>query len=307
MKASDVMTTNKQTILCVDDDPGTHKLLQAELKSNGFISHHAMSGEQAIKFLVKKHVDLVILDLNMPGMNGFTTLSHLKEMAVTKHIPVIFLSTYDQEELKVKGFEHGADDYIVKPFTGPMLLARMNAVLRRSIKPDISQDVIRGQVKDLSIFNLLQMLTFSDKHCTVVFPEMEGELLVDSGRILFIRQAEFVGIDALVRLVLINQGTFSVRNDLPDNDPGIERIPIDSLVLSTVVRVDDIKAKFHRSIPTSLLALDAGSEEFPDIRNLAEYFPLSAQELSARMPGAVTNNVEQIRKAFVARVLIAMA
>lgn len=300
------MTKNRPTILCVDDDAGIHKLLQAELNSNNYASHHAMSGDQAIRILAKHHVDLIILDLNMPGMNGFTTLSHLKGMGETEHIPVIFLSAYNQEELKIKGFEYGADDFIVKPFTGPILLARIKAVLRRSTNPCPQQDGIQGNIKDLAILDLLQMLTFSDKNCTVLFPEMDGKIRIDSGDVLSMNQASYTGKEALVRLLLLSQGTFSVHNDTPDNDIDATRTPIGTLIFSTAVQIDEIEEKIHESIPTSLLELDVNSSEFQNISRFKEDFPLSPQQLTSKMPGEIMDNIEQIAKAFTNKVLIAL-
>jgi len=300
------MTKNIQTILCVDDDSGIHKLLQAVLKSNDYVSHHAISGDQAIRILAKHHVDLIILDLNMPGMNGFTTLSYLKGMGETKHIPVIFLSASNKEELKIKGFEYGADDFIVKPFTGPILLARIKAVLRRSIKPKPEQNGIQGNVKDLSIFDLLQMLTFSDKNCTVFFPEMDGKILIDSGDVLSMSHASYTGTDALIRLLLLNQGTFSVHNDTHENAKAAERIPIDTLIFSTAVQIDEVEERIHECIPASLLELDVDSNEFQDISRFKKDFPLSPRQLISKMPGEIMDNIEQIAKAFTNKVLITL-
>lgn len=300
------MTTNKQTILCVDDDTGIHKLLQAQLESNDYASHHALSGDQAIRILAKHHVDLIILDINMPGMDGFTTLSHLKGMAETEHIPVIFLSTHHQEEVKIKGFEYGADDFISKPFTGPILLAKIKAILRRRYKPRPQQDGIHGNVKDLNIFDLLQMLTFSDKCCTVLFPEMDGEVLIDSGDVLSMSHSSYMGKEALIRLLLLNLGTFSVKDSAPENTPDAKRIPIDALILSTAVEIDKIEEKIRESISASLLELNVNSGDFPDISSLKDDFPLSPQRLSGKMPGEIPDNVEQIAKAFKNKMLIAI-
>ena len=300
------MIKNKQTILCVDDDSGIHELLQAQLKANDYASHHAFSGDEAIRILARHHVDLIILDLNMPGMDGFTTLSHLKGMAETEQIPVIFLSAYDQEELKIKGFEYGADDFIAKPFTGPILLAKIKAILRRSSKPISQQDGIQGNVKDLSIFDLLQMLTFSDKSCTVLFPEMDGKLLIESGNVLSMSQSSYIGKDALIRLSLLNHGTFSVKDNTPENAPNVERTSIDTLIFSTAVQIDEIEEKIRKSIPASLLELDVNNCEFPEISSLKDDFPLSPQQLSSKMPGELIDNVAQIAKAFKNKVLIAI-
>jgi CheY-like chemotaxis protein len=299
------MATDKQTILCVDDDPGVHKLLKAQLQSNNYTSHHAINGNQAIRILAQRHVDLILLDLNMPGMNGFTTLIYLKGMAETEHIPVILLSAHHREDLKIKGFEYGADDFIAKPFTGPMLLAKIKAILRRSSTPVPQPDGIHGNVKDLSIFDLLQMLTFSDKCCTVLFPEMEGKILIESGDVLFMSQSSHTGNQAFLRLLLLDQGTFSVKDNTPGDIPNPEKTPIDSLIFSTAVQIDEIKEKISNTITDSLLQLDEESNEFPDICSLKDDFPLSPQQLCSKMPGEIMDNLEQIAKALTNKVLIA--
>lgn len=294
----------KQAILCVDDDPGIHKLLAAQLKANDYTTHHATSGDQAIDILSEKHVDLIILDLKMPGMNGFAILAHVKETPATKNIPVIFLSSFDQKHLKIRGFEYGADDFIVKPFTGPILLARINAVLRRSGESLTQRDAIRGNVKDLPIFDLLRMLSFSDKCRTVLFPEMNGRLLIDQGNTLSINQASHTGEDALVRLLLLNKGTFSVHNATPENDAGPDSTPIETLLFATAIQVDEIEDTIQEAIPASQLDMPALSKQFEDISTLKGKFPLSPQQLCAEMPGNILDNVRQIAKAFSGEVLI---
>ena len=91
--------------------------------------------------------DIVLLDVMMPNMNGWDTLKAIRKNEKTKHLPVIMLTAVNEDQKMVTGLKIGADDYIVKPFVLPNLLARMEAVLRRSIRQkEISQDVIQSQV-----------------------------------------------------------------------------------------------------------------------------------------------------------------
>lgn len=294
------MLNNRHSILCVDDDPATLRLLKAELEAHNYSSHHARSGEQAIQILEKQSFDLVILDLNMPGISGFETLSRIKSMADTAHMPVIFLSAHGRDELKIQGFEYGADDFIVKPFTGPMLLARIKAVLRRSA-PTPPVKGIQGNMEDLSIFDLLQMLTFSEKNCTIVFPEMNGKIIIDSGNVLFIEYGAHTGMDALVRLSLLSQGTFSVLDHTitEKDDPTWTPIPLDSLVFSTAVQVDEFHDAINHATDAAQLALtgDGDNEQYSEIYQLRESFPLSPQQLCAKLPGAISANIEQLKRA----------
>lgn len=120
-------------ILIVDDNP---KYLQDALPMYGYEVEVATDGVQALKMLAKidqnNNYDLILLDVMMPNMNGWDTLKAIRTNEKTKHIPVIMITAINEEQKMVSGLKIGADDYIVKPFVLPNLLARIEAVLRRS-------------------------------------------------------------------------------------------------------------------------------------------------------------------------------
>lgn len=120
-------------ILLVDDNP---KYLQDALPMYGYEVEVATDGVQALKLLSKSEpgggYDLILLDVMMPNMNGWDTLKAIRTNDKTKHIPVIMITAINEEQKMVSGLKIGADDYIVKPFVLPNLLARIEAVLRRS-------------------------------------------------------------------------------------------------------------------------------------------------------------------------------
>lgn len=121
-------------ILIVDDSP---KYLQDALPMYGYEVKVATDGVQALKLLAKSDLpenkfDLILLDVMMPNMNGWDTLKAIRNSEKTKHIPIIMLTAVNEEQKMVSGLKFGADDYIVKPFVLPNLLARVEAVLRRS-------------------------------------------------------------------------------------------------------------------------------------------------------------------------------
>lgn len=118
-------------ILLVDDNP---KYLKEALPFYGYSVDSAGDGLQAVNMLKKNSgkYDLVLLDVMMPGMNGWETLKNIRKNDDTKYIPVIMISAVNEEQKIISGLKIGADDYIVKPFILPNLLARMEAVLRRS-------------------------------------------------------------------------------------------------------------------------------------------------------------------------------
>lgn len=121
-------------ILIVDDNP---KYLQEALPMYGYEVTVATDGVQALQILAKTNLkenpfDLILLDIMMPNMNGWDTLKSIRSNKKTKHIPIIMVTAINEEQKMVSGLKIGADDYIVKPFVLPNLLARIEAVLRRS-------------------------------------------------------------------------------------------------------------------------------------------------------------------------------
>ena len=116
-------------ILIADDDPQTIIMLEFKLKSLGHEILSANDGGQALEMAASESPDLVLLDLNMPVLDGFQVLRRLKSDGVTKDIPVIMLSAHGQEKEVVTGLEIGAVDYVSKPFSFAELIARVNRSL----------------------------------------------------------------------------------------------------------------------------------------------------------------------------------
>jgi len=119
------MRKKRPSILIIDDQPANLKVLLSLLKENGFEVRIAENGERALKVLAHHHPDIVLLDVMMPGMDGFTTCRRMKDDEKTRDIPVIFMTALDSLEDKVAGFEAGGVDYITKPFQQVEVLARI--------------------------------------------------------------------------------------------------------------------------------------------------------------------------------------
>ncbi len=118
-----------QRILVIDDDPAVTSLLKRGLSYEGFVVETAGSGAEGLAIARERPLDLVILDVMMPGLGGFEVLQRLR--AADEHLPVLMLTARDAPVDQVQGLELGADDYVVKPFTFEVLLARVHALLRR--------------------------------------------------------------------------------------------------------------------------------------------------------------------------------
>ncbi len=123
------MPAKKTTILAADDDPQLLRLMTRNLQLEGYDVLGASDGELALELIESNPPDLVLLDVMMPKMDGFTVCYRVREFS---SVPIIIVTARGQDQDKVRGLDLGADDYLTKPFSVDELLARVRAVLRRS-------------------------------------------------------------------------------------------------------------------------------------------------------------------------------
>ncbi len=151
------MTPQPGKVLIVDDMPDNLNILMIFLKTQGYQVFQSKNGEKALEIAYQERPDIILLDVMMPGIDGFETCRRLKESEITKHIPVIFMTALSDTEHKIKGFEIGAVDYIGKPFQYQEVLARVKTHVtfyqqRKEIEALREQDRIYyenlSQVKD---------------------------------------------------------------------------------------------------------------------------------------------------------------
>jgi len=119
----------KESILIVDDEERIRRLLRMYLEKEGYLIDEAEDGETALKKATEIEYDLLILDIMLPGIDGVEVCSRLRK---TKSTPIIMLTAKGEETNRVQGFEAGADDYVVKPFSPREVIYRVKAILRRS-------------------------------------------------------------------------------------------------------------------------------------------------------------------------------
>nr|WP_019537083.1 response regulator transcription factor [Paenibacillus ginsengihumi] len=123
------MSDHQMTILVVDDEERIRRLLRMYLEKENYIIDEAEDGETALKKALDFDYDLILLDIMLPGMDGNEVCSRLRQVKAT---PVIMLTAKGEESNRVQGFESGADDYVVKPFSPREVIYRVKAILRRS-------------------------------------------------------------------------------------------------------------------------------------------------------------------------------
>jgi len=138
-----------KSILIVEDEAAIREMLAMSLGRAGFVSDEAEDAETALTKIADRLPDLVLLDWMLPGMSGVELARRLKREPTTRELPVILLTARGEEEDKVRGLESGADDYVTKPFSNRELLARIKAVLRRSVSHAEEEKIdVEGLVLD---------------------------------------------------------------------------------------------------------------------------------------------------------------
>lgn len=133
-------------IYCVEDEKNIRELLIYTLETTGF-SARGMANSKELKDALKEELpELILLDIMLPGDDGYTILAQLKSMSSVKDVPVIMVTAKEAEYDKVKGLEGGADDYITKPFGMMEFIARVKAVLRRSARQNEDRELHYGEL-----------------------------------------------------------------------------------------------------------------------------------------------------------------
>lgn len=140
------MNTQQRKILVVEDEPRYARVVTINLETAGYEALVARDGNEAIQMTASKNPDLILLDLMMPGIDGYEVCRRIREFS---NIPIIMLTAMSDTNDKVQGLEEGADDYITKPFSARELLARIKVALRRvnASDPPTPPTVERGKLK----------------------------------------------------------------------------------------------------------------------------------------------------------------
>lgn len=142
-------STTRFKLLIVDDIPENIKVLGNSLQRDGYVISFATNGEQALDMAMKNELDLILLDIMMPGMDGYEVCRQLKDEERTRHIPIIFITAKTEKVDIVRGFETGAVDYVTKPFNAAELSARVQTHLELKH----SKHIIQNQAEELAWTN----------------------------------------------------------------------------------------------------------------------------------------------------------
>jgi DNA-binding response OmpR family regulator len=162
---------SKANVLLAEDDVALGFVIKDNLVQEGFDVSHCTDGEQAWQQFQKKSFDICLLDINMPVRDGFSLAKKIRQLS---DVPILFLTAKSLEEDKIKGFQHGADDYITKPFSIAELQLRMEVFLRRT-KKLLADDVEEYQIgklkfvyNELKIYNDTAIISLTQRECDLL-------------------------------------------------------------------------------------------------------------------------------------------
>ncbi len=174
---------NKVRILVVDDERRYVRAIQVNLKASGYEVLTASNGQTAVDLVATEELDLIVLDIRMPGMDGFEVCQRIREFSA---VPIIMLTALAADADKVKGLDIGADDYVTKPFSAEELLARVRAALRRVELSERKEPRPTFQAGDLLVDFARQRVFVRDQevNLTPIEYRLLCELVRQAGRVL---------------------------------------------------------------------------------------------------------------------------
>lgn len=306
-------------ILLVDDEPTIHEILFEYLRFAGYKLISALDGPSALVAVRKETPALVLLDVQMPEMDGFQTFAAMQRIPGAASIPVLFLTALSGTSLKVKGLESGAEDYITKPFERTELLARIKAALRRSQRYQEAADTLRGRLDQISLPDVLQTLDIGGKSAIVSLPDIDGEIVVRSGLFVKARLKHFTHQAALLRILLLGRGSFSVQligaaDAVPDapsaggaaSDMG--PIPLTVALMHALAEIDEVRQSMRRlGSESDLVRLTSDPSAWPALADLLPGFPMRLDELVAALPGSLGENIAFVGAFVAAKKLVLKA
>jgi len=283
------------TVLIVDDDDTTHDVLGEYLLLSGYRVLSAYNGIEGLALLRERLPDLVLLDIQMPELDGFQTLDHIRRDHKLNDIPVLMLTSLDRCNLKVKGLEMGADDYITKPFNRAEMLARIKVALRRSHRFSRNNAAIQGELTAINLAELLQTMEVGRRSCSIALPEIPARICLENGEVFLVEQGRFTGLSAMQRIMFLERGRFEVTLDDLPADTDFEPLAVNNLLLDTLTYLDEL-TKILAPLHDSSCMVESLFETFPLPANIAELLPLPLKDFICLLDGDLKQNSETVVK-----------
>lgn len=243
-------------ILIVDDDELQRELLVEYLEVAGYAVFEAGNGLEALERIGLLSPDLILLDVQMPELDGFETLRRLRHEGGHEDLPVVFLTSHGSEHLMIRGLELGAEDYLTKPISNSMLLTRVRTVLRRAQRYLKLEASLQGRLDDFELYELLQTFELNRKHATLRLLDMGAEIELSSGSILACRLPDREGVTHLSKILLEPRGRFVV--DVHKNDSSTPNDESSDMLASVLFEVAQEVDEANRQLNDLGLTLRTG-------------------------------------------------
>jgi DNA-binding response OmpR family regulator len=279
-------------ILVADDDADSRSSLASYLALCGYEVLTAANGADALTLAAATSPDLVLLDVQMPVMDGFEALARLRQDPALSDVPTLLVTSLGRTNLKVKALDLGADDYVVKPFDRAELVARVRRALKRSARYRDLSRAMAGDFRHISLPELLQTLELGRKTARIAMQELSATIDLVRGRLSAVHWGAFQGRDALTRLLLLERGSFRVEfYDAPETSPAAETVQ--EALLAASASLDEVRQGLAAAgVPAGdLLELSPGAAWDAIHPGLEIAGPATAAELVARidadLPSAV--------------------
>ncbi len=231
------MNGDKLKVLVVEDEPLISEMIAKSLRLEGYQVEVAETGEEGLEKAGEVNPDLMLLDVLLPKIDGWEVLTRLRDDQRTRSIPIIMLTALSDEKSKVQGLRGGADDYVTKPFSSLELMARVEAVLKRSERagrrdPGRSQVPARKgdriflvNVDDINFVNIQREYTYlhtdADRFLTN-YTLSELEKMLDSSRFFRAHRGYIVNLQKVKEITRVGASSY----ELTMNDPSKSRIPM---------------------------------------------------------------------------------
>ena len=210
----------KEHILIVDDEEDVLELVRFNISKEGYVTETAGSGEEAIAKVKNKVPDLILLDLMLPGIDGLQVCRQIKSDHKTEHVPIIMITAKGEESDIVTGLEIGADDYVTKPFSPKVLVARVRRILQRNIAREtenaplkIHELIIDPARRKVSIKNKTIELTFTEFNILYTLAKRPGMVFTRYQIVDFLHGQDYLVTDRAVDVQIVGLrkklGTYS--------------------------------------------------------------------------------------------------
>lgn len=237
------------SILAVDDSPLITEMIKDAFEAEGYRVLTAEDGTEALKVALAENPDIIIADVNMPGMDGWELCSQIRSNPFTSFIPFIFLTSRVEAPDRIRGIQMGADDYLTKPFEMEELIARVHLIFQRIRKTQESlllreKKSLSGSTKEMALPDLLQMFGLNQKTGMLRITRMgfpPGVIAVENGRIIRAELGPAHGAKAIYRLLLWHDAHFEMEPLLDSKtDPGMPQ-GVEEVLMEGMRQLDELK------------------------------------------------------------------